>query len=199
MFQVRILTLSILFAYAGADAMESADYLKRELSQNLLEASKTGTPIAVEELIRAQADVNYARPEDGLTPLMLAAMFIDREDVFRLLIKHGAKVAARNKIGRTALQIAAFNFQIELCDMIFEKTLKILDENQKQRVRAFLFCLKQKYATGYPNLKNIFKQEILTFIKEENRPKILAEIRRADDYVRLFQERYFPSIKKNNE
>ena len=199
MFQVRILTLSILFAYAGADAMESADYLKRELSQNLLEASKTGTPIAVEELIRAQADVNYARPEDGLTPLMLAAMFIDREAVCSLLIKHGANVAARNKLGRTALQIAAFNFQIELCDIIFEKKLRILDENQKQRVRAFLFCLKQKYAKDYPNLKNIFKKEIFTFIKEENRPKILAEIRRADDYVRLFQERYSPSIKINNE
>jgi len=139
--------------------------LKCELSEHLLEASKIGTPAAVEELIRAQADVNYARPDDGLTPLMLAAMFIDREDVFRLLIKHGANVTARNKIGRTALQIAAFNFQIELCDMIFEKTLKILDENQKQRVRAFLFCLKQKYATDYPNLKNIFKQEIFTFIK----------------------------------
>jgi len=198
MFQIiRILILSILFAYAGAHAMESD--LKRELSEHLLEASKTGVLTAVNELIRAQADVNYARPDDGLTPLMLAAMFIDREDVFRLLIKHGANVTARNKIGRTALQIAAFNFQIELCDMIFEKTLKILDENQKQRVRAFLFCLKQKYATDYPNLKNIFKQEIFTFIKDENRPKILAEIRRADDYVRLFQERYSPSIKINNE
>jgi len=152
MFQIiRILILSILFAYAGAHAMESD--LKRELSEHLLEASKTGVLTAVNELIRAQADVNYARSLDGNTPLMLAAMFLDREEVGSLLIKHGANVMARNKFGRTALQIAAFNYQLELCDIIFEKTVRVFDEQQKQRASAFLFCLQQKYAIQYSNLK----------------------------------------------
>lgn len=176
-----------------------ADDLKRELSERLLEASKIGTLTAVGELIRAQADVNYARPDDGYTPLMLAAMFWCREEVCGLLIKNGANVVARNKLGRSALQIAAFNFQLEVCDIIFERAIRIFDEKQKQRMYAFLFCLKQKHATDYSNLKNIFKGMILAFMKQENRSNVLAEIRNLNDFTRFFQARYSPLIKTNVE
>jgi hypothetical protein len=198
MKRLLIFTFSLTVFCTGVTfAMESD--LKRELSENLLEASKIGTLTAVNELIHAQADVNYARPNDGYTPLMLAALFVGREEVGRLLIKHGANVTARNKLGRTAFQIAAFNYQLELCDIIFDKAVRVFDEKQKQRIYAFLFCLQQKYANQYSNLKNIFKEEVITFFKEENRPKVLVEIRRLNDYAGFFQARYSPLAKTGVE
>jgi ankyrin repeat protein len=208
MKRLLIFIIGLSFFYNGINfAMEPAspsvpgpaDDFKRELSEHLLEASKTGTLSAVDELIGAQADVNYARPADGYTPLMLAAMFLDREEVCNLLIKHGADIRVRNKFGRTAFQIAAFNFQLELCDIIFEKALRIFDEKQKERMCVFLFCLRQKHSVDYSNLKNIFKKEIITFFIEENRIKVLAEIGKLNDYAGYFHARYSSLFKTHVE
>jgi ankyrin repeat protein len=59
-------------------------------------------------LIEAGADVNHAAGNGGYTPLMLAATAGSMETV-DLLLKHGAKVNAKNSGGITALMIVAAN------------------------------------------------------------------------------------------
>jgi ankyrin repeat protein len=59
-------------------------------------------------LIEAGADVNHAAGNGGYTPLMLASTAGSLETV-ELLLKHSAKVNARNSGGITALMIVAAN------------------------------------------------------------------------------------------
>jgi len=59
-------------------------------------------------LIETGADVNHVAGNGGYTPLMLAATAASLETV-DLLLKHGAKVNARNSGGITALMIVAAN------------------------------------------------------------------------------------------
>ena len=61
-------------------------------------------------LIEAGADVNHVAGSGGYTPLMLASTAGSLETV-DLLLKHGAKVNARNSGGITALMIVAANNQ----------------------------------------------------------------------------------------
>ena len=54
--------------------------------------------------------VNMAgKPESGTTVLHAAAMRGDTEDIIRVLVEKGARVAARNKKGQTALDVALVN------------------------------------------------------------------------------------------
>jgi quinoprotein dehydrogenase-associated probable ABC transporter substrate-binding protein len=64
-------------------------------------------------LIEAGVDVNHAAGTGGYTPLMLASI-VGSEETVDLLLKHGAKVNAKNSGGITALMIVAANNQSKI-------------------------------------------------------------------------------------
>lgn len=70
---------------------------------SLHDAVKRNDCTAVQQLIAAGAPVN-ARDNDGLTPLMLACMNLQEENI-RILVQAGADPQARNAAGTTAWQM----------------------------------------------------------------------------------------------
>ena len=197
----RVMNQSLIFTFIFSFFCSGISFAMEPLSELLLEASKTGTLAQVNELIKARADVNYARPHDGNTPMMLAAMFFERRDsdqVCRLLIDHGANVCARNNNGRTAFQIAAFNVHEEVCDIIF-KTMLGFNLQEKKAIRAFLRCLRIKWPTNYSNLKNNFKKFVFDVMKAEKKQKAFLEIGTSYDYMGYFRDRYSNQIKTDVE
>ena len=69
-------------------------------------------PAVIETLVKASADVNAQR-KDGLTPLMLAAIFNSNPAVIEALINAKADVNARDKAGKTAFDYAEYNPKIK--------------------------------------------------------------------------------------
>ncbi len=69
----------------------------------LHDAVKRNDCATVQQLIEAGAPVD-ARDKDGLTPLMLACMNLQEENI-RLLVRAGANPHARNAAGTTARQM----------------------------------------------------------------------------------------------
>lgn len=69
----------------------------------LHDAVKRNDPAAVQALIITGADVD-SRDENGLTPLMLACMNLQEQNI-RLLIRAGADPQATNPAGTTALHM----------------------------------------------------------------------------------------------
>lgn len=70
---------------------------------SLHDAVKRNDCTAVQQLIAAGALVD-ARDNDGLTPLMLACMNLQEENI-RILVQAGADPQARNAAGTTAWQM----------------------------------------------------------------------------------------------
>ncbi len=69
-------------------------------------------------------DVN-ARSPDGLTPLHLAAMYSDKPQVIKVLIKKDADIDARDILGRTPLHwAAALNKNPEITKELLENGAK---------------------------------------------------------------------------
>ena len=85
----------------------SAAALAAEPGTSVIDAVKAGNRSAVQQLIRARADVNAAEP-DGSTALMWAVRAGDTELVGQLL-KAGANVRAANRYGVRPLTLAATN------------------------------------------------------------------------------------------
>jgi ankyrin repeat protein len=71
----------------------------------LFQASFRGFVQIVDELISAGANVNYARPNDGFTSLMIAAQY-GFVDVVRSLLAAGADPRTAKHSGHTALDLA---------------------------------------------------------------------------------------------
>ena len=94
---------AFILSFLGALALAgtTASY-----AENLFELAKGGAPLQVQAAVDAGADVNE-RGRNGVTPLMLAALFNRDPDVIQVLIKAGARLADTNSDGRTALQLAA--------------------------------------------------------------------------------------------
>ncbi|KAL3484144.1 ankyrin repeat-containing domain protein [Aspergillus germanicus] len=69
-------------------------------------AAAKGHDNVAEALLEAGADVNYAEPVLGHTPLLLAVGH-SRDETLGVLIQRGARINHQNKLGRSALSIAA--------------------------------------------------------------------------------------------
>lgn len=78
---------------------------QQQLNEALIEETIAGNINEINLLIKKGADVNIAKPINGLTPLMFAAQH-GHIKIVDLLIKHGANIRATNNHNETALIIA---------------------------------------------------------------------------------------------
>jgi RNA polymerase sigma factor (sigma-70 family) len=104
--------------------------LKHGVSVNVIN-SKTGTNLLMntigwdypemtqfrEDILKAGANVNYARPSDGKTALMAAAWHVPTTPL-KQLIKYGADLNARGKDGRTVLRRALDDGNLETAEFL---------------------------------------------------------------------------------
>ncbi|MGB6065920.1 MAG: ankyrin repeat domain-containing protein [Desulfomonilaceae bacterium] len=93
-----------------------AYYGERHLSGNLLEAARTGDYLEVVGYLNEGADVN-TRDQDGLTPLIWAAIQ-GHEEVVRVLLEQGAALEAKNNNGDTALMWASVMGHKEVVELL---------------------------------------------------------------------------------
>ena len=84
---------------------------------SLWQAAITGNTAAVEQHIRAGTDINAKEDFGGSTPLILAAIFGQKE-VAAILIDAGADLELRNNSGGTALHQACFFCRPEIVELL---------------------------------------------------------------------------------
>lgn len=70
-----------------------------------------------EEILKAGANINYAKPSDGITALMAAAWHTPTAPL-KQLIQHGADLNVRDKKGKTVVQHATEDGNIETAEFL---------------------------------------------------------------------------------
>jgi len=78
---------------------------KRDLTRKLLAAAVTGDVTAAQEAIASGASPD-SRDREHSEPAILLAAMLQRREVVRLLIQHGADVNARDEQRQTALMLS---------------------------------------------------------------------------------------------
>lgn len=91
----------------------------QDRGQDLIRATKDGTPEEVASLLSSGANVN-ARDKEGHTPLMYAAM-LGRLEVVQQLLDKGADVNAITRTGSTALEYAALGLDRDLAKSLHQR------------------------------------------------------------------------------
>lgn len=160
---IRILTLSILFACAGAYAMQSPspkgcggkaghpelskdaglDVVpgpvdggsKPDLGKQFIALIQNGNEGLVARQIARGVDVN-ATDRYGSTALM-AAIIYDREDICNMLIDANADVNKVDGRGQTALEWAALNSSLDICKRLINAGA---DVNHINKITRFHDC-----------------------------------------------------------
>ena len=123
----------------------------------ILKSIKAGSIHCVEELLKAEADINVT-DEDGNTPLMTAAN-VGNESVVQLLLDKGADVNLKNKKGETALYHAVDYFHEE-----FQKTQSTELSVEAEFLAAhtnIVYAILQGGASVNNNLTDLISEESL--------------------------------------
>jgi len=112
----------ILLALSPVMAQDGAKLIEYVWSQEFDKAK---------ELVRSGVDVNYQDPSSGSTALMLACGY-DFADMAKFLVEHDADLNLRDKLGQTALMIAAYR-SVELFNLLLSKGADIKVKDQEGR------------------------------------------------------------------
>jgi len=94
----------------------------------LLHAVVGGNVELVQLLLDRKADVNQKTTDQGITPLFYAVL-LGRDDIFRLLIAHGARINMKNNDGESPLFWAMNANCIEEAKFLVEKGANVNDRN----------------------------------------------------------------------
>ncbi len=101
----------------GADINAKRQSLNVEGATSLHLAAQYGQIKAIQELVKLGARIN-AKDNHGSTPLMYAVSKCSREVVVRTLLDLGADINFQDRYGKTALDLAAFNGDTRLVQML---------------------------------------------------------------------------------
>lgn len=118
----KIITLIlILTAFFGVPQTTAAKEAKEVNSfEMFVQALKSDNTLAeIDKLIKNGADVN-AKNDTDITPLMLAAAFVQNPDVIKILIKAGADVNAKDNNGLTPLMRAVKEENLDALKILIE-------------------------------------------------------------------------------
>lgn len=174
----------------------SGEELRRYLGEELCGAARWGDKVRMKYLIEGGADVNYEKEArfGGETPLAEAFLSGNIKAV-ELLIKAGANLFWHGTYGNSILSAACISDSF--AELIVEKMLSIATIEQKERIYTFMHCLNRMHPrANYVQFKNVFKNALRAMIKEENAPKVLAEINGLPLYQQrksLLLQKYFPA------
>ncbi|MDP6417772.1 MAG: ankyrin repeat domain-containing protein, partial [Gammaproteobacteria bacterium] len=80
-------------------------------------AVKSGNIEAVKQHLAAGTDVNAKSKGNGWTPLFYATSGGGQKEIAELLIAEGANVNAKDKLGDTSLQVAAYQGHKEIAEL----------------------------------------------------------------------------------
>ena len=84
-------------------------------------AVKSGNIEAVKQHLAAGTDVNAKSKGNGWTPLFYATSGGGQKEIAELLIAEGANVNAKDKLGDTSLQVAAYQGHKEIAELLIAK------------------------------------------------------------------------------
>ena len=80
-----------------------------------------GNPEIIHILVKAGADVNAKEKNDGLTPLMLAALHNENSTIIKALLEDGADINLKSNADMTAYEYAMKNESpISMLDIVQE-------------------------------------------------------------------------------
>lgn len=99
---------------------------------NVWLAAISGNTAAIEQHVAAGTNLNAKEDVGGSTPLMLAAVFGQRE-VMTILIDSGANLDERNKTGGTALHVACFFCRPEVVKLLLNAGAGLDQTNHRGR------------------------------------------------------------------
>lgn len=99
---MRIINMKHIAVFSFA-ALILSGCLNRSTQDTLHDAVRRNDSAAVQQLLRQGASVD-ARDADGLTPLMLACMNLQEQNI-RLLVRAGANPQLTNPAGTSAVQM----------------------------------------------------------------------------------------------
>lgn len=154
----------------------------RVLMVNIWLAAISGNTAAIEQHVAAGTDLNAKEDVGGSTPLMLAAVFGQRE-VMTILIDSGANLDERNKNGGTALHVACFFCRPEVVKLLLNAGIEPDQTNHRGRTPLEVVSLEfdaeleGAYRHTYDSLGLTFDSQHV----QETRSRIAAILRSYAD------------------
>ncbi|KAK9271739.1 hypothetical protein L1049_002102 [Liquidambar formosana] len=146
----RLLCEVELFQLFGA--VSQSDCTDKKLTPLLIRASKAGDEPIIKLLLNTNLDINEADTE-GNTALhwSLKTSTVSGSNQTRiicLLIKHGARVSQRNKLGLTALHIAAANGNLHLLQILLLEDPDGVNATTEMKETPLFFAVKNHFMDG---------------------------------------------------
>lgn len=133
------------------------------------------------------------QPIPVLEVALLDAAANGKTEKCKLVIKDGADLFVVDFAGHEALWRAMARKHEQTADLLVEKMLALPSAAQKQRIYAFLFCLKNIDRYNYHNFCDIFKKHLQELIKYENKPEVSYRVWRFPgyDFAKKLMKKYF--------
>lgn len=134
---------------------------EKVVSNDLFVLCEKGTMKQVQEAIANGADINEVR--DGITPLLVASS----ANVAGLLIKKGADINVKDKIGNTPLLLACVSWTT-IVDLLLKNGANIKDKNLNNE-NVLHKCTNPGYRDGEVILETLLSKGAKEFINEKDK------------------------------
>ncbi|KAK3370569.1 hypothetical protein B0H63DRAFT_552646 [Podospora didyma] len=139
----------------------------------------------IESLIRRGANVSYTTPKTRATPLLLAAQS-GRPEIVRSLLEAGAKISARDVLGRSALFFASRLGHVELAKVLLQHKPCANDGSLHEASRGFhLQVMQMLIHNGHDTNYRSAKHEGRTALGEMARNAAIEDLATAEEALEI--------------